>query len=85
MADTLEPIALRWVGNTFEGAVLAFGPGRSSPELTYLGAPILADFALSYESLAPYVTAVLDQASALEGADLSVRLVEIRAGKVRVW
>lgn len=75
----------RWVKNDVEGARFAFGGGRATPEFTYLGAPIQADFELSYEALAPYVTPVLDRAAALEGAGLVVRLVEIQAGKVKVW
>lgn len=60
------------------------GTGEPSG-LTYLGAPILADFELSYEALAPYVCRVLDLAAPLEGAGLSVKLVEIEGGSVRVW
>lgn len=59
--------------------------GELRPELTYCGAPIRADFELSYEALAPYVTEVLDKAAALEGAGAEVALVEIRGGKVKVW
>ncbi len=76
---------LRWVGNDVRGAQFAFGAGRDSPELTYRGASISADFPLSYEALAPYVSEVLDQAAALEGAGLVVRLVEIQKGTVKVW
>ena len=78
-------IPLRWIGNDLKGAVFAFGGGRASPELTYLGAPIQADFEISYENLAPYVTSVLDQAALLEGAGLPVKLVEIKLGAVKVW
>ena len=61
-----EPaIPLRWIHNDIESARKVFGPG-----LTYLGAPIQADFKLSYEALAPYVTEVLDLAAPLEGAGL---------------
>lgn len=76
---------LRWVKNNVEGAKFAFGPGRFTPELTYFGAPIFSDFELSYETLAPYVTKVLDLAAPLEGADLQIRLVEIKNGIVKVW
>lgn len=82
MMGMSESIPLRWVQNTVEGAKFAFGEG---PELKYLGAPIQADFELSHESLAPFVTAVLDQAAPLEGAGLDVRLVEIKGGQVKVW
>jgi hypothetical protein len=67
------------------GAKFAFGGGRVSPELTYLGAPISADFELIYENLAPYMTEVLDQAAPLEGAGLTIKLVEIKGGVVKVW
>ena len=50
-----------------------------------MGAPINADFELSYESLAPYVTKVLDLAAPLEGAGLIIKLVEIKGGEVKVW
>lgn len=73
---------LRWIKNDVEGARFAFG-GRT--EFTYLGAPIQADFPLTYENLAPYVTAVLDQAAPLEGAGVDIKLVEIKAGVVKVW
>ena len=81
----MATIPLRWIKNDVEGAKFAFGAGRVSPALTYLGAPIDADFPLSFENLAPYVTAVLDQAAPLEGAGLRIRLVEIKGGKVKVW
>ena len=72
----MSTIPLRWIKNDVANAKIAFGPGRvETPELTYLGAPIHADFELSYESLAPYVTEVLDQAAPLEGS----------GGKVKVW
>jgi hypothetical protein len=51
--DLTDKIPLRWVKNDVEGAKFAFGGGRVSPELTYLGAPIHTDFELSYENLAP--------------------------------
>jgi len=78
-------IPLRWIQNDVAGAVLTFGGGRSTPEFTYLGAPIQADFEVSYENLAPYVTSVLDQAGPLEDAGLPVKLVEIKLGVVKVW
>lgn len=78
-------VDLRWVKNDIEGAHFAFGEGRATPALTYLGAPIQADFKLSFESLAPFVTEVLDQAAPLEGAGLHVKLVEIKEGVVKVW
>ncbi len=80
-----DSVRLRWVKNDVKAAQAVFGGGKTTPELTYLGAPILADFALSYESLAPYVTAVLDLAAPLEGAGLSIKLVEIKNGVVKVW
>jgi hypothetical protein len=70
---------LRWVKDDVEGAKFAF------INLTYLGAPIIADFELSYENLAPYVTKVLDLAAPLEGAGVTVKLVEIKGGVVKVW
>ena len=76
---------LRWVKNDVEGARFAFGGGRASPPLTYLGAPIRADFELTFENLAPFVTEVLDQAAPIEGSGLSVKLVEIEGGRVHVW
>jgi hypothetical protein len=82
MADV---IPLRWIQNDVENAKIAFGGGRVTPPFSYLGAPIHADFELTYEALAPYVTAVLDLAAPLEGAGMSVALVEIRDGKVRVF
>lgn len=85
MPDPIAPIPLRWIKNDVEGAKFAFGGGRATPELTYLGAPIDADFELSYENLAPYVTAVLDLTAPLEGAGLVIKLVEIKEGKVKVW
>ena len=81
----VEMPPLRWVKNDVTGARFAFGGGSTSPELTYQGAPINADFELSYESLAPYVTQVLDLAAPLEGAGLTIKLVEIKGGEVKVW
>jgi hypothetical protein len=66
-----ENIKLRWIHNNTGDAKKCFGGGRYASEFTYLGAPILADFELSYENLAPYVTEVLD--------------LEIKGGKVKVW
>ena len=81
----VKTIPLRWVKDNVEGAKFAFGGGPTTKELTYLGAPINADFELSYESLAPYVTKVLNLAAPLEGAGLTVKLVEIKGGEVKVW
>ena len=81
----VETPPLRWVKDNVEGAKFAFGGGRRSPEYTYLGAPINADFQLTYENLAPYVTKVLDLAAPLEGAGLTIKLVEIKGGVVKVW
>jgi hypothetical protein len=78
-------MSLRWVKNDIEGAKFAFGGGRNTAEFTYLGAPITADFELTYENLAPFVSEVLDQAAPLEGAGLALKLVEIKNGKVKVW
>lgn len=78
-------IPLRWVKNDAESAEKAFGPGRVTPAFTYLGAPIQADFELTYANLAPYVTEVLDQAAPLEGAGVGIKLVEIKNGQVKVW
>jgi hypothetical protein len=73
---------LHWIANDRTGAAFAFG---DEPPHTYQGAPISADFDLTLENLAPYTTAVLDQAAPLEGAGLFVKLVEIKNGKVKVW
>jgi hypothetical protein len=81
----VETPPLRWVKNDITGAKFAFCGGPTKKELTYLGAPINADFELSYESLAPYVTQVLDLAAPLEGAGLTIKLVEIKGGVVKVW
>jgi hypothetical protein len=78
-------VRLKWVHNNVEGARFAFGAGRATPEFTYLGAQIHADFELSYEALAPYVTRVLDLAAPLEGAGLTIKLVEIKGRVVKVW
>jgi hypothetical protein len=75
----VETIPLRWIKDDIEGAKFTF------VNLTYLGAPINVDFELSYENLAPYVTKVLDLAALLEGAGLTVKLVEIKGGVVKVW
>lgn len=80
-----KPISLRWVKNDIEGSKFAFGGGRSSPEFTYCGAPIQADFELTYESLVPYLCEVLDKAACLEGTGVAVKLVEIKGGVVQVW
>ncbi len=76
-------IPLRWIKNDIEGAKFAFRDNGT--EFTYLSAPISADFELSYESLAPYVTQVLDMAAPLEGHGLMIRLVEIKNNTVKVW
>jgi len=78
-----EGIPLRWVKNTAEDAEEWFGEGKTP--FTYGGAPIQADFELTYENLAPYVTQSLDKATPLEGAGLYVRLIEIKDGEVLVW
>jgi hypothetical protein len=78
-------VPLRFIHNDLKGAEFAFGPGRYTPAFTYQGAPIHADFELSYEALAPYVTEVLDLAAPLEGAGLNVALIEIKDGKVKVF
>jgi hypothetical protein len=80
-----DVIPLRWVEDTEKWAKLVFGGGITKRELTYLGATIHADFELSYESLAPYVTKVLDLAAPLEGAGLTIKLIEIKGGEVKVW
>ncbi len=83
-APGVKLIPLRWF-NAREYAEFAFGGGCVTPPLTYFGAPIDADFELSLESLTPYATEVLDQAAPLEGAGITVKLVEIKGGKVKVW
>lgn len=85
MTKTKCDIPLRWIKNDIVGAKYAFGEGRVTSEFTYLGAKINADFELTYENLAPYVSEVLDLAAPIEGAGVSVKLVEIKGGKVRVW
>jgi hypothetical protein len=78
-----DVIPLRWIKNTAEYAEKCFGEGKTP--FTYCEAPIQADFTLTYENLAPYVTKILDKAAPLEGAGLYVRLIEIKDGKVLVW
>lgn len=80
----MNQIPLRWVKNDVQGAEFAFGGGRHTPPLTYQGAPVLADFELSYEALAPFVSEVLDQAATLEAKGHTVEAVEIKAGVVTV-
>jgi hypothetical protein len=70
--------------NSKEGARLTFGGGRATSEFSYLGAPIEADFELSYENLAPFVVQVLDLAAPIEDAGRRVDRVEIKNGTVRV-
>jgi len=76
-------IPLRWIKDDIEGARKVFR--EEGGRWFYLVAPIHADFRLSHETLAPYVTRVLDLAAPLEGAGLIVKLIEIKNGKVRVW
>lgn len=70
--------------NDAKTAENVFGGGRTTPEFTYLGAPIHTDFPLTYEALAPYVTNTLDQAAVIEATGFRVVLVEIKNGKVVV-
>jgi hypothetical protein len=78
-----EIIPLLWIKNDLEGARFAF---RQEEDLFfYLGAPVQADFPLSYETLAPYVIQVLDLAAPIEGAGIDIKLVEIKGGKAKVW
>lgn len=70
--------------NTPKSAEVVFGGGRVSLPLTYLGAPIQADFELSFEALAPYVTHVLDMVAPIEGSGRRVTLVTIKNGVVTV-
>ena len=79
----LDAIPLRFVKNNITGSRFAFNNNGNS--FYYLNATIYADFKLSYESLAQYTTKVLDLASLLEGAGLTVKLVEIKNGNVKVW
>jgi hypothetical protein len=76
-------IPLRWIKNDVERARFAFR--ERGGHFFYLTAPVHADFPLSFDSLAPYVSQVLDLAAPLEGAGLTVKLVEIKGGKVKVW
>lgn len=57
---TKDIIPLRWVQNDRKGAEFAFRQNDDGA-FTFFGVPIQADFKLSYDSLAPYVTSVLDQ------------------------
>lgn len=82
--ETIPAIPLRWVKNDVEAAKTFFGPGRTTPALTYSGAPIEADFPLTYEALAPYVHEILNQAAPIEAAEGFVGLVEIKNGLVQV-
>lgn len=82
--NTISPIPLRWIGDNIDGSKFAFtDKGRGS--FTYLGAPINADFELSYENLATYITKILDQAATLEGCGLIIRLVDIKNNIVKVY
>lgn len=82
MTLPVPAVPLRWINNDIEGAKFAFDD--EAPH-TYCGAPINADFELTLENLAPYVTEVLNQAAPLEGAGLDIKLVEIVSGEVKVW
>ncbi len=84
-SEEMMQIPLRWVQNDVENAKKVFGEGRSTPAFTYCGAPIQADFELTYEALAPYVTEVLNLAAPIEAAGLQVKLIEIADGEVKVW
>jgi hypothetical protein len=70
--------------NTTHAAKIVFGGGCVSHELTYLGVPIEADFELTYENLAPYVTQVLDLAAPIEGCGNFVKSIIIKNGTVEV-
>ena len=83
--EECKAIALRWIKDNPECAMKVFRPGRNTPELTYLGAPIEADFELSYANLAPHVTQVLDLAAPIEGAGGAVELVVIKERTVKVF
>jgi hypothetical protein len=77
-------IPLRWIKNDLKGAEFAFNQ-KEDGRWYYCSAPINADFELSLETLAPYVTRVLDLAAPLEGTGLCVALVEIKADIVKVF
>lgn len=79
----MNTIPLKWIKNNIDSAKFAFK--NTSNGFTYLGAPIIADFDINYESLAEYVTDVLDKASLLEGCGINVALVEIKDKIVKVW
>ena len=70
--------------NTVYAAKQVFGGGRVSPELTYLGVQIEADFEITYENLAPYVRRVLDLAAPIEGVYGFVHSIKIKNGVVEV-
>lgn len=85
-------IPLQWLLDDLASArkVLNREGGRCSPPSPsgwYVGAtPIEADFDLSPETFAPYVTKTLDAMEAVEAAQGFVAgLVEIRAGEVLVF
>ena len=61
-------IKLRLIKNSLDGSRFTFN--CKNDNYYYLDAPILADFKLSFESLAPFVCEVLDQAAPLEGCGL---------------
>jgi hypothetical protein len=67
-----------------KAAKAVFGAGRNTPELTYLGAPIVTDFELTYENLIPYTAEVLRQSAPIEGCGEYVSRVEIKNGIVKV-
>lgn len=81
----MSTFPLRWVKNDSAAAECFFGGGRSTPEFTYQGAPISADFELTYANLAPYVTDILDQAAEIEAMGKRVTLIGIQNGKATVW
>ncbi len=68
----------KWLKDDVESAKFAFGPGESAPEFTYEGIPIKADFELSYEGLAPYVTSVVDEVDRMGGYGFWPSVVTIK-------
>ncbi len=81
----IPAIPLHWIGGDLERAVDVFFPLKKDGKRYYLGAPLVTDFEQTVESLKPFLVAILDQTSLIEGCGLHVALVEIKAGVVSVF
>ena len=79
----INPIPLKWIKNDAQGVNFAFN--QKGIHWFYLDAPITADFNINQDSLKPFVTEILNLAAPLEGLGLSVKLVEIKSGQVKVF